>query len=807
VLRVSESGIVRKAFLTLSQDKFTLYITTEKRGLISPGKGSIFSLRRTKSNGDADDTRERIIDIGAIDRIQRGQVTHKFELAKKSRQDSFRNLLKEQLKFDSATGARYSDLLFLHPNRSFSIIFRGERTLDLMTTDDLDRDTILDALDHVIRSYQAAKQRVGNDVLLLRYIWLDVDKDKKGTINAAELGNVLDRINFQMKKQELNATYEKFANIIRLDHAQRRKGLSFEQCCTFLHKLKRDSWLVKPVNILWNDLFGELMNNGKQRVSVSTKTFLENFIHKKQGEKDVTIQDVQRSFQRLHQMEIANVGDSGPTDFSRIDKDRFEAYLLSRENSAFDPALENFDKRRMTRPISEYWINSSHNTYLTGDQLTSHSSVEMYLNALYRGCRCLELDIWDSGEYDEGAQPIPVVWHGHTMTSKILFIDIIKALKIFLNFNPDSYPLILSFENHCSIPYQDVMAEQLIEVLGDSLYIPTEASLLGRLPSPEDMRGLIVIKGRRPDKSSENDDDFEYDSDEDDDDLDSEIQKNPLAKQTIAPQLARLTLFHGCKLKTWDTSLRNRTHYMHSFSENKVKTMCKQGKSRKWAIYNQSHMTRTYPAGSRVDSSNYSPMLAWSTGCQMVALNFQTSDAALKLNDGRFRENGGCGYVLKPPILLAKDDYSQSAIPVKLYIRILSGNCLPKPKGQRTGDCINPFVKVSVYDVKNEEKETMSTYQTQVSTQNGFFPIWSSEKFAFSVENGSVAILHIAVHDKESSVGGQGEFIASASIPVSCLRSGYRSVKLSDANNTRSGPFDFASLLIEVKKRKVEAEI
>lgn len=82
VLRVSESGIVRKAFLTLSQDKFTLYITTEKRGLMPPGKGSIFSLRRTKSNGDADDTRERIIDIGAIDRIQRGQVTHKFELAK-----------------------------------------------------------------------------------------------------------------------------------------------------------------------------------------------------------------------------------------------------------------------------------------------------------------------------------------------------------------------------------------------------------------------------------------------------------------------------------------------------------------------------------------------------------------------------------------------------------------------------------------------------------------------------------------------------------------------------------------------------
>ena len=218
-------------------------------------------------------------------------------------------------------------------------------------------------------------------------------------------------------------------------------------------------------------------------------------------------------------------------------------------------------------------------------------------------------------------------------------------------------------------------------------------------------------------------------------------------------------------------------------------------------------MTRSYPAGSRVDSSNYIPLLAWSTGCQLVALNFQTSDIALKLNDGRFRENGRCGYVLKPSSLMAKDDFSEAAVSMQLTVRILSGNCLPKPKGQHSGDCINPFVKLSVYDVKNDEKDTVSTYQTPVVMHNGFFPIWNTEKFVFTVDNVAVAMLHMSVHDKESSVGGQGEFIASASIPVSCLRSGYRSVQLFDANNTRSGPFDFASLLIEVKKRKVANEI
>lgn len=72
------------------------------------------------------------------------------------------------------------------------------------------------------------------------------------------------------------------------------------------------------------------------------------------------------------------------------------------------------------------------------------------------------------------------------MTTKIFFKDIIKCLKVFLNFHPDTYPLVLSFENHCSVPFQEVMAEDLVDILGDSLYIPTEESLLGLLPSPEE---------------------------------------------------------------------------------------------------------------------------------------------------------------------------------------------------------------------------------------------------------------------------------------------------------------------------------
>lgn len=189
---------------------------------------------------------------------------------------------------------------------------------------------------------------------------------------------------------------------------------------------------------------------------------------------------------------------------------------------------------------------------------------------------------------------------------------------------------------------------------------------------------------------------------------------------------------------------------MISIDESKARKLNRLEENRlDWVKYNQTHLSRVYPSGKRVDSSNFNPMTAWSKGCQLVALNLQTADAARRLNDGRFRENGDCGYVLKPQSLRSKPAIENESS-ISLYIKVLCGSCLPKPRGDKRGECIDPYVQVSVFDVSPVTgRETYAEKYTHHVTKNGFNPIWIQDKpFGFKIDNPDFAMLQFTVWDR-----------------------------------------------------------
>ncbi|XP_032712742.1 1-phosphatidylinositol 4,5-bisphosphate phosphodiesterase beta-2 isoform X1 [Lontra canadensis] len=493
-------------------------------------------------------------------------------------------------------------------------------------------------------------------------------------------------------------------------------------------------------------------------------------------------------------------------------------FLCGPENSvlAQDKLLLHQD---MTQPLNHYFINSSHNTYLTAGQFSGLSSAEMYRQVLLAGCRCVELDCWKGKPPDEE----PIITHGFTMTTDIYFKEAIEAIAESA-FKTSPYPVILSFENHVDSPRQQAkMAEYCRMTFGEMLLTePLEKFPLKPgipLPSPEDLRGKILIKNKKnqfsvpatpskePGGGAENscppsasvgedpvwagedgaepEEEEVEEEEEESGNLDEEELKKMQSDEgtaglevTAYEEMSSLVNYiQPTKFISFEFSAqKNRSYVISSFTELKAYDLLSKA-SVQFVDYNKRQMSRIYPKGTRMDSSNYMPQMFWNAGCQMVALNFQTMDLPMQQNMALFEFNGQSGYLLKHEFMRRPDkqfnpfsvDRIDVVVATTLSITVISGQFL-------SDRSVRTYVEVELFGLPGDPKRR---YRTKLSpSANSINPVWKEEPFVFEkILMPELASLRVAVLEEGN------KFLGHRIIPINALNSGYHHLCLHSESN------------------------
>ncbi|GAB5569191.1 1-phosphatidylinositol 4 [Prionailurus iriomotensis] len=309
----------------------------------------------------------------------------------------------------------------------------------------------------------------------LRKQFYSVDRNREDRISAKDLKNMLSQVNYRVPNM-------RFLRERLTDLEQRSSDITYGQFAQLYRSLMYSAQKTMDLPFLEASALRAVERPELCRVSLPE---FQQFLLEYQGElwatNQLQVQEFMLSFLRDPLREIEE-------PYFLLDE--FVTFLFSKENSVWNSQLDAVCPETMNNPLSHYWISSSHNTYLTGDQFSSESSLEAYARCLRMGCRCIELDCWD------GPDGMPVIYHGHTLTTKIKFSDVLHTIKEHA-FVASEYPVILSIEDHCSIAQQRNMAQYFKKVLGDTLLTKPVDIAADGLPSPNQLKRKILIKHKK----------------------------------------------------------------------------------------------------------------------------------------------------------------------------------------------------------------------------------------------------------------------------------------------------------------------
>ncbi|XP_015727716.1 1-phosphatidylinositol 4,5-bisphosphate phosphodiesterase eta-1 isoform X6 [Coturnix japonica] len=373
------------------------------------------------------------------------------------------------------TEGRQSEIFHRHAEGNFDpsccfTIYHGNHleSLDLITSNPEEARTWITGLKYLMAGISdedslAKRQRTHDH--WVKQTFEEADKNGDGLLNIEEIHQLMHKLNVNLPRRKVRQMFQE------ADTDENQGTLNFEEFSVFykMMSLRRDLYLL-------------LLSYSDKKDHLTIEE-LAQFLKVEQKMSNVTPEyclDIIQKFEVSEENKEQNVlGIEGFTNFMR-----------SPACDVFNP-LHCEVHQDMDQPLCNYFIASSHNTYLTGDQLMSQSRVEMYARVLQDGCRCIEVDCWD------GPDGEPVVHHGYTLTSKILFRDVAETINKYA-FIKNEFPVILSIENHCSIQQQKKIAQYLKEILGDKLDLSSVVTGDSRqLPSPQNLKGKILVKGKK----------------------------------------------------------------------------------------------------------------------------------------------------------------------------------------------------------------------------------------------------------------------------------------------------------------------
>jgi phosphatidylinositol phospholipase C, delta len=562
------------------------------------------------------------------------------------------------------------------------------QTLDAISKHRQDLVTSLMAFnDKAIRAYwesEMAKQAAEKG---------QVESDGQVDVQAVE--RICRNLHIHVATQTIQANFQAAGSVHGMEHGSSGQDLqhdssrlNFAQFQEFVRLMKRRV----DVTAIYREIAFDLERG-------LTFADFTNFLCHVQGE-DMSKDwySVFSKFCRKYRPKEAAVKVENGTDaILRMSEAGLASFLTSPDNS---PLWNEPDQYELDRPINEYFLSSSHNTYLLGRQVKGTSSTEAYVSALVRGCRCVEVDCWDGGDGQ------PLVKHGRTWTTSIAFREVINTINKWA-FYASHFPLFISLEVHCNPTQQQIMVDIMKEVFGEKLVSERLPEATTRLPTPSELKDRILIKAKRSQNVEEslangdsagrkrrnsqptpylqpnmdvvgshaaspactapgsphansaasllsprvtktptfptvdtiNEGEVHAAVSSSSSDCDEESGVNASKKPTrIIHALSSLAVYSmGLKFAGFDTPDAKTFNHIFSFKEGTfAKNSQPEEKKRQLFRHNMRYLMRVYPNQTRISSSNFDPLIYWKRGVQMVALNWQTFDLGMQLNRAMF---------------------------------------------------------------------------------------------------------------------------------------------------------------------------